>query len=47
MIKLNDRIKQITKPFKLLTALLLVDTILKTNTEIALPNLTFPNLKHD
>ena len=45
MVKLNDRTKQITKPYKLLTVLLLIDNILKTNTEVELPQLTFPSLK--
>lgn len=47
LVKLNDRIKQITKPYKLLNVLLLVDTILKTNTEIDLPKITYPNLRLD
>jgi len=47
MLKLTDRIKQITKPYKLLTVLCLIDNILKTNTEVDLPPLTFPSLKQD
>lgn len=45
MVKLNDRSKQITKPYKLLTVLLLIDNIIKTNTEIDLPPMSFPSLK--
>jgi hypothetical protein len=47
MVKLTDRIKQITKPYKLLTVLLLIDTILKTNSELEMPRLVFSALKHD
>ncbi len=47
MIKLKDRIKQITKPYKLLSVLLLIDVILQQNDKLKLPHLEFSSLKEN
>jgi hypothetical protein len=47
MLKVNDRIKQITKPRKLLAVLLFLDRVMRSNSDFSLPELTFPALKLD
>lgn len=44
MNKLSERIRQITKPYKLLTVMLFIDTLMKSNSKIALPAIEYPNL---
>lgn len=45
MIKFTQRVKKITKPFKLLTVMLFMDCLVKTNNEFKMPELTYPELK--
>lgn len=47
MSKLNERIKQITKPFKALSVLALVDSFMKRGLLTCLPHMEFKELKEN
>ena len=43
--KLMERVKKITKPYKLITVLLLVDQLMKTSNNFDLPEFSFLSLR--
>ena len=47
MSKLNERIKQITKPYKALSVLALVDSFMKRGLLTCLPHMEFNELKEN
>ena len=45
MVKLRERVKNITKPYKLLTVLLFFDQLMKSSVDVVYPQVAFLGLK--